>query len=69
MKKSPKHVVNAAFADRAAAGGGGARARAVVVVDEMHDEAGLALFAGIHASKQFTKENAHRAFAGVKRKK
>ena len=33
------------------------------------DKDSVALFAGIHASKEFTAEAAHRAFVGVKRNK
>lgn len=66
MKKSPKYVLKTAVAERPA---GGAARNVKAAVDEMHDEVGLALFAGIHASKRFTKQSAHRAFGGLSNKK
>ncbi|KQV51332.1 hypothetical protein [Duganella sp. Root336D2] len=67
MKKQPKHVLKAAVAERRVAGA--ARSRDELLSDLNLDPASVALFAGIHASKEFTVEAAHRAFAGIKRKK
>ena len=67
MKKSPKHVLKASTA--IARIGDGSPRSANEAADLHLDKESVALFAGIHASKEFTAEAAHRAFAGVKRKK
>lgn len=59
MKKSPKHVVKVAVMERTQ---GAARSAAV----EIDDAEGIATFTSVHAHKGFTKENALRAFAGIK---
>lgn len=67
MKKSPKHVFKSSMVTRGF-GGGIARPASKVVNLEL-DKESVALFAGIHASTEFTAEAAHRAFAGIKRRK
>jgi hypothetical protein len=67
MKKLPKHVLRASMAMRGV--GGGSARPASEAVDLHLDKESVALFSGIHASKEFTAEAAHRAFAGVKRRK
>lgn len=62
MKNSKKHAVNSSFPLKS---GGSVHAQDGIVVE--HSDKALELFTGIHNSKQFTFETAHRLFAGVKR--
>lgn len=67
MKKQAKHAVNEAVVDSRVAGA--ERSRDSLLADLDLDPASVELFAGIHASKEFTVEAAYKAFAGVRRKK
>ena len=68
MKKSPKFVLKAA-AGRRSAGGTFVETAGDVLADLHLDPESVKLFAGISASTDFTAATAHRAFAGLKRRK
>jgi hypothetical protein len=64
IKFRKSHPLKAASPARSAGGSG----RLVEAAADTSDKVST-LFAGIHASDQFTFEAAHRLFAGVRRKK
>ena len=68
MKKTPKSVLKAPVG-RHSVGGSHVATLDDVLADLHLDPESVKLFAGIHASTDFTAKAAHRAFAGLKRRK